>query len=309
MLELIFEKYSDVKQNQNFELSFENSTREFCALLKVSLSQFPPKLRNFLLSSKNLRVESLKQMVTQTDVGSSRDIYASTRPSIDPEIGNLSGNLLPALLSNTPLVTNPKAQTVGTMAEVKPVVQQLRSEPTISVEMFPRKCSRKYTLVLDLDETLIHFKNDVNKPKFLIRPYAYNFLKNVSQFYEIIIFTAAQKEYADWILDKIDSKNNIVYRLYRDHCQMTKNSHLKDLRLIGRDMSKIIIVDNFAENFALHKENGICIRSWYGDLSDQVLITLEQFLVNMAEENVDDIRPYMKKHIENNAEKGFFIVH
>lgn len=178
-----------------------------------------------------------------------------------------------------------------------------------AVEAFPRKCNRKYTLVLDLDETLIHFKNDVSKPKFLIRPNAYNLLKAVSRYFEIIIFTAAQKEYADWILDKIDSKNNIVHRLYREHCQMSKTSHLKDLTVLGRDLAKTIIVDNFAENFSLHRENGICIRSWYGDLTDTALFLLEKFLVGLAEAGPADVRRYMKTHIENNPEKGFFLVY
>lgn len=181
--------------------------------------------------------------------------------------------------------------------------------PSGALEAFPRKCSRKYTLVLDLDETLIHFKNDVAKPKFLIRPNAYNLLKTASRHFEIIIFTAAQKEYADWILDKIDSKNNIVHRLYREHCQMSKTSHLKDLSVLGRDLSKTIIVDNFAENFSLHRENGICIRSWYGDLTDTALFLLEKFLNGLAEAAPADVRRYMKAHIENNPEKGFFLVY
>ena len=87
--------------------------------------------------------------------------------------------------------------------------------------------SKRYTLVLDLDETLVHFKNENGKAKFLIRPYVYNLLKNLSTFYELIIFTAAQKEYADWILDKIDSKKSISHRLYREHCVMSRTSHLK----------------------------------------------------------------------------------
>ena len=78
----------------------------------------------------------------------------------------------------------------------------LNREPLISTEL----TKRKYCLVLDLDETLIHFKNDNGRAKFLIRPYTYNFLRNLEKFYELIIFTAAQKEYADWILDKIDNK-------------------------------------------------------------------------------------------------------
>ena len=66
--------------------------------------------------------------------------------------------------------------------------------------------NRKFTLVLDLDETLIHFKNIPGKSKFLIRPHCYKFLRNLHSQFEIIIFTAAQQQYADWIIDKIDQK-------------------------------------------------------------------------------------------------------
>jgi TFIIF-interacting CTD phosphatase-like protein len=66
--------------------------------------------------------------------------------------------------------------------------------------------NRKFTLVLDLDETLIHFKNIPGKSKFLIRPHCYKFLRNLHSHFELIIFTAAQQQYADWIIDKIDPK-------------------------------------------------------------------------------------------------------
>jgi hypothetical protein len=105
----------------------------------------------------------------------------------------------------------------------QPIVQTYDSQNYF----LPPGASKKYTLVLDLDETLVHFKNEGGKAKFLIRPYTYTFLKNLSFHFEIIIFTAAQKEYADWILDKIDNKGVISHRLYREHCQMNRTSHLK----------------------------------------------------------------------------------
>jgi CTD small phosphatase-like protein 2 len=42
----------------------------------------------------------------------------------------------------------------------------------------------------------------------------------MGKYYEIIIFTAAQQDYADFILNIIDSKNNIKHRLYRQHTTM-----------------------------------------------------------------------------------------
>jgi CTD small phosphatase-like protein 2 len=60
----------------------------------------------------------------------------------------------------------------------------------------------QYTLVLDLDETLVHF--EAKERKFKIRPNCITFLKTLSQYYEIVIFTAASQDYADWILDVLD---------------------------------------------------------------------------------------------------------
>ena len=51
-----------------------------------------------------------------------------------------------------------------------------------------------YSLILDLDETLVHYEEKGNKCKFLIRPYTYKFLENMSKYYEIIIFTAAMQD-------------------------------------------------------------------------------------------------------------------
>ena len=87
--------------------------------------------------------------------------------------------------------------------------------------------NKKYTIVFDLDETLIHFKADKLKSKFLIRPHAYNILRNLSPYFEIIIFTAAQKEYADFILNILDTQKVIAHRLYRDSCIMEKDGHIK----------------------------------------------------------------------------------
>lgn len=277
----------------------EHSSKEFFSLLKTSAARFPAHLRQPALVARKSSPEAEVLNSRQLNPLSSQENFLAqpARPSIDIE-DKLSGIKLAA--HTTPSLSDPLPPNLGI---------QSRSEPTIQTESFPRKCSRKYTLVLDLDETLIHFKNDVNKPKFLIRPYAYCFLRNLSTNFEIIIFTAAQKEYADWILDKIDSKNNIVYRLYREHCQMSKTSHIKDLRLLGRDLSKTIIVDNFAENFALHRENGICIKSWYGDMTDEALVGLEKVLLQLATANVDDVRPFMKQHIESDPEKGVLVFH
>lgn len=163
------------------------------------------------------------------------------------------------------------------------------------VDMFPMQplLHRKFTLVLDLDETLIHFKTENGKSKFLIRPHTYKFLRNLYPHFELIIFTAAQKQYADWIIDKIDTKKYISYRFYRTHCQMSRSAHVKDLTKLSRNLKHMLIVDNCKENFKLQKESGIHIKGWFGNTADRVLVGLEKMLIQMAQSDPADVRFYL----------------
>eukprot|EP00347_Sterkiella_histriomuscorum_P022565 403338002 len=125
----------------------------------------------------------------------------------------------------------------------------------------PVKDPKTYTLVLDLDETLVHYFEIGSEGNFLVRPGCDKFLKEMSEIYEVVIFTAAMQDYADWVLDQIDKEKHITYRLYRQHAFPYGHIFVKDLSRIGRDLSRTIIVDNVAENFQLQPDNGIFIKS------------------------------------------------
>lgn len=71
----------------------------------------------------------------------------------------------------------------------------------------------------------------------------------MSIYYEIVVFTAAMPDYADWVLNSIDINHSITHRLYRHHTISQGKVHIKDLERIGRDLAKVIIIDNVAENF------------------------------------------------------------
>ena len=58
-----------------------------------------------------------------------------------------------------------------------------------------------YTLVLDLDETLIHNVEYGQDSFFLVRPGCVQFIELMAKYYEIVIFTAALQEYADQVVD------------------------------------------------------------------------------------------------------------
>ena len=134
----------------------------------------------------------------------------------------------------------------------------------------PRSC-----LVLDLDETLIHYVDAGEDSYFLVRPFCKEFLAEMSKYYEIVVFTAGVKDYADWVIDQIDPDGKIKHRLYREHTVVTEKERaalqkkmesegydlqkhpvpmiLKDLSKIGRPLEKTIIVDNIADNFLMQK--------------------------------------------------------
>ncbi len=96
------------------------------------------------------------------------------------------------------------------------------------------------------------------------RAYAGEFLAKMSKLFEIVIFTAGTKAYADAIIDSIDTSHSISFRLYRNHITLHEGASLKDISKLGRDLSKTIIVDNLSSNFRLQPDNGVLINSWYG---------------------------------------------
>ena len=119
----------------------------------------------------------------------------------------------------------------------------------------------------------------------------------MSKIFEIIIFTAGTQEYADPILDIIDKKKNFFdKRLYRQHTIIMDNVFVKDLSKLGRDLSKVIIVDNMPQNFKLQKENGIFIKNFNGDdKSDSTLLDLIPILRKISCDKKNDVRIEINK--------------
>ena len=94
----------------------------------------------------------------------------------------------------------------------------------------PFKNNEKKLLILDLDETLVHtsfqpifINNIIIEPDItlkilydnkyynlyvLIRPYVYEFLREMSKIFIIYIFTASIKEYANPLLNELDKKKS-----------------------------------------------------------------------------------------------------
>ena len=243
--------------------------------------------------------------------------------------------------------------------------------PLSSPFLPPISLGYKYTLVLDLDETLEHFfisgiednniyainssiqkqreyiednleqnneeenmKNKCNEGEnnefklseeisenkynefydeylsrgmFLVRPFTHFFLEELNQYYELVIFTASKKDYCDMVIDVLDPEGKFIkHKLYREHVTKRQGEdNIKDLSLLGRDMNKILIVDNLPLNYELQKNNGIEVPTWMNDINDTTLRDLALILKEIVKRKIHDVRKVVKriKKITNKQNK------
>ena len=160
---------------------------------------------------------------------------------------------------------------------------------------------REYCLVLDLDETLVHFFEDNYEAYVKVRMGAENFITVLSQFCEIVIFTASTKYYCNIVIEGLDCKNLIDYKLYREYTYDYNGINVKDLSKLGRDLTKIIIIDNIEENYIFQPNNGLNIIDFEGDENDNELQFLLQDLleiVSVPGKNVLHELPRIRKNMQ-----------
>lgn len=164
--------------------------------------------------------------------------------------------------------------------------------------LVPSNPSRK-TLILDLDETLIHSLSKGGKMSsghmvevklgthailYYIhkRPHCDLFLEKVTQWYDVVIFTASVQEYADPVIDWLEQdKKYFKARYYRQHCTYRYGAYMKDLSIAEPRLSKAIIIDNSPLSYRINEENAIPIEGWISDPSDRDLLHLIPVLQNL----------------------------
>jgi len=167
---------------------------------------------------------------------------------------------------------------------------------------------KPYTLVLGLDETLVNFQQiNYTQGVLKLRPFLIEFLENMSNYFELILFTSETQYYAEPIIKAIEHRNNYFdYIFYRENCVKIGNDYVKDLIRIGRPLDSTIIVDNVPQNFRLQKGNGITIKSfWAQDPNDRALLDLIPILINIAKEKID-VRDGLEKYRDEIARKVTF---
>ena len=132
-----------------------------------------------------------------------------------------------------------------------------------------------------------------------IRPFVFSFLKKMSLYYEIVVFTAATSSYAKIIVDYLDKDRKYISHIFsRGDCMETRNGFfIKDLRILGnRTLNNLVIVDNLAHSFGFQVENGIPIVEFLGEQDDCELSYLSEYLIAASESN--DMREFNRENLK-----------
>jgi len=190
-----------------------------------------------------------------------------------------------------------------------PTPQQDALLPPLKLEWKGKK-----TLVLDLDETLVHssFK-PIPNPDFIVpveiddivhkvyvlkRPGVDDFMKTTGSLFEVVVFTASLSKYADPVLDLLDVHKTVQYRLFRESCSTYKGNYVKDLSRLGRDLNSSLIIDNSPTSYMFSQDNAIPIETWFDDPADTELPEMIPLLEQLSK--TDNVRTYLanarKKH-------------
>ncbi|KAG0251274.1 mitochondrial inner membrane protein required for protein import [Mortierella polycephala] len=160
----------------------------------------------------------------------------------------------------------------------------------------PAPYQQPYTLVINLDNTLIHSTWDKDHGwRVAKRPGAEYFLAYMFQHYEIVIFTTQTADTALRILEKLDPYQYAPYRLFRESTRYIDGKHVKDLSHLNRDLSKVIIMDSNPDAYLLQPENAIAMKPWLGDPNDTELVAMIPFLETLALTEVEDVRGPLSK--------------
>lgn len=217
----------------------------------------------------------------------------------------------PNLIFSAPIMhthTEEDSHTYDTDSEVE---SKIEIKPP-SYKILPMKTRKtpRVTLVLDLDETLVHsemtpitnpdhiFKIRLNHDLYNIyvayRPGLLAFLQTVCSAFEVVIFTASMRAYAEQVLKALDPQYRLRYKFYRESCVEVKGNYVKDLRLLGRDLAQVVIIDNSEPAFYCQPENGILIPSWFNDQNDRELEKLFPVLEGLR--NSQDVREFLRSN-------------
>ena len=282
-------------------------------------------------NKENLNIPTSKNPNIKSQTNNSQTQNLTSNLNLNPQTNSKNQNTKP---QNFQINKNPQYSNINNPLNISHEKKShsyspnriLNSQMKINNGLLPPRILERKTLVLDLDETLVHsgfmpfdcpsdviiqieLDNEIHDIHVLVRPGVKEFLEKMSKKYEIVIFTASLSKYADPLLDIIDKQGFCPFRLFREHCTLINTSFIKDLNKLGRDIKDIIIIDNSPISYALNPDNGLPILSWFDDKNDRELFNLIPILDFLSQ--VDDVREFIRKFVYNNEinfSKAMYII-
>jgi import inner membrane translocase subunit TIM50 len=166
-----------------------------------------------------------------------------------------------------------------------------------------------YTLVLSLEDLMVHTTWDTkNGYRLAKRPGLDYFIRYLSQYYELVLFTTAPRYMADSVMAKLDPYHFIMWPLGREATRYENGEYIKDLEYLNRPLSKTIIVDTHAPHVKNQPENAIILPKWKGagdSTKDADLVSLIPFLEYLATMGTEDVRTVLKSFEGTNIPEEF----
>ncbi|KAG7240548.1 hypothetical protein INR49_026832 [Caranx melampygus] len=144
----------------------------------------------------------------------------------------------------------------------------------------------------------VEIDGTVHQVYVLKRPHVDEFLKRMGEMFECVLFTASLAKYADPVSDLLDKWGAFRSRLFRESCVFHKGNYVKDLSRLGRDLNKVIIIDNSPASYIFHPDNAVPVASWFDDMSDTELLDLIPFFERLSK--VDDVYDILKQQRTSN---------
>ncbi|ROT39661.1 NIF-domain-containing protein [Sodiomyces alkalinus F11] len=177
----------------------------------------------------------------------------------------------------------------------EPAFEKLLPDPDPSFE-------RPYTLCISLEDMLVHSEwSREHGWRIAKRPGIDYFLRYLSQYYELVLFTTVPFAMGEPLVRKLDPFRLITWPLYREATKYQDGEIIKDLSYLNRDLSKVIVIDTKPEHVRNHPANAIILDKWTGDPTDKELVSLIPFLEYIHTMQYGDVRKVLKsfdgKHI------------
>lgn len=253
------------------------------------------------LAKPSIRIKSYNEDAARRR----KEKITQANPTTNGDLARSQNNEPPSLtLATIKSPTSPSSSSLRmtnysrALAPPRPLIP--RRQPSYSTQpLFPRSSSglSQKTLVIDLDETLIHslakggrmssghmVEVKLNTTSFVgtlgpqhpilyyvhKRPHCDEFLRKVCKWYNLVVFTASVQEYADPVIDWLELERKYFSgRYYRQHCTYRKGAYIKDLSSVEPDLSKVMILDNSPLSYIFHEgmEINLLMRRNYSDIS------------------------------------------